>query len=84
MPRWPVKGIDKKSLSKRILSIIEVPISEEMSHDLYEIARSMAIPIKSVLLAAHASVLCLLTNQEEILSGLVSNGRPEESDSNEY
>jgi non-ribosomal peptide synthetase component F len=42
-----------------------------------ELARRAGVPIKSVLLAAHVKALGLLTGQSEVLTGLVSNGRPE-------
>jgi len=41
------------------------------------------VPTKSVLLAAHATVVGLLTGREEIVTGLVANGRPETADGDE-
>ncbi|GHO60113.1 hypothetical protein KSB_85880 [Ktedonobacter robiniae] len=57
-----------------------VPISLELSQQLKQLAREAAVPIKSVLLAAHLRVLQLLSGQRDILTGLVSNGRPEIAD----
>ena len=38
------------------------------------------MPLKSVLLAAHVRVLALASGQADVLTGLVANSRPEESD----
>ena len=40
-------------------------------------ARSLALPLKSVLLAAHLQVIHLLSGQADILTGMVFHGRPE-------
>ena len=37
-----------------------------------------AIPLKSLVLAAHAKVLSLVSGQEDVLTGMCTNGRPEE------
>ncbi len=47
---------------------------------LQELGRSAGGSLKSVLLAAHVTVLGLLTDQRRFLSGLVCNGRLEETD----
>ncbi len=53
---------------------------EELLPDLLALGRSVGAPLKSVLLAAHLSVLRTLTDQDTFLSGLISNGRLEEVD----
>lgn len=40
-------------------------------------AESLGVPLKSVLLAAHARVLAALGGRDDIVTGLVTNGRPE-------
>jgi len=57
-----------------------VPISHELSEGLKRFATTAKLPLKSVVLAAHLRVLSLLTGQDEVVTGLVSNGRPEVPD----
>ncbi len=59
---------------------IEVGISAELSLRLKDLARSVSVPIKSVLLAAHLKVMSFISGESDITTGLVSNGRPEEGD----
>ncbi len=54
-----------------------VPLTEEMSAGLEELAENAGVPLKSVLLAAHLRVLGVLTGQSKVVSGFVTNGRPE-------
>ncbi|PYS88536.1 MAG: hypothetical protein DMF64_20235, partial [Acidobacteria bacterium] len=56
-----------------------VEIEPAVSEGLNALARQAAVPIKSVLLAAHMKVLSLLTGQADVLTGMVSNGRLEEA-----
>lgn len=60
---------------------IEVPISEELSKSLVKLAQSLSVPLKSVLLVAHLKIVNLLTGQPDLVTGLVVNGRPEQSNS---
>ncbi|MCK5662769.1 MAG: amino acid adenylation domain-containing protein, partial [Thiotrichaceae bacterium] len=73
LPRWPV------SCSVSQVGLLEVPLSLEISNSLKQLARDARVPIKNVLLAAHLKVLSVLSNKTDILTGLVSNGRPEET-----
>ncbi|TMC18165.1 MAG: amino acid adenylation domain-containing protein, partial [Chloroflexi bacterium] len=59
---------------------LPVPISKELSTALKRLARELAIPIKSVLLSAHLRVMSMLSGQGDVLTGLVSHGRPETTD----
>jgi amino acid adenylation domain-containing protein len=47
---------------------------------LMRLAQRLAVPIKSVLLAAHLQVLSLLAGRTEVVTGFVVNGRPAERD----
>jgi amino acid adenylation domain-containing protein/FkbM family methyltransferase len=62
------------------LGVLHVDISREVSHGLKELARQAGVPIKSVLLAAHLRTMGLLSSRQDILTGVVSHGRPERSD----
>ena len=75
LPRWR----DRRSQIPEN-QIVEVPIASEISEQLKTLAKSAAVPIKSVLLVAHLKVLSLLSNQTDIITGLSSNGRPEQTD----
>jgi len=57
----------------------DVPIPVELSEGVKDLARRCAVPIKSVALAAHLKVMSLLSGHRDVLTGAVSNGRPEES-----
>ena len=58
----------------------QIALSPETSSGLKRLARVAGVPIKSVLLAAHLNVLSLLSNQTDVMTGVISNGRPEELD----
>ena len=62
------------------LGVRTVPLSEELSGGLKSLAQRAGVPLKSVLLAAHVRVMGLVGNQTDVLTGLVSNSRPEEAD----
>ncbi|HSE17010.1 MAG TPA: amino acid adenylation domain-containing protein, partial [Pyrinomonadaceae bacterium] len=72
-------GSEEASRSRRV-RVSSVPISEELSQRLTRFAETAGVPLKSICLAAHLRVLSLLTGHDDILTGLVSNGRLEESD----
>jgi amino acid adenylation domain-containing protein len=61
----------------RRITTLPVVISEEVSTGLEDLADAAAVPLKSVLLAAHLRVLSVITGQSEVVSGFVMNGRPE-------
>jgi amino acid adenylation domain-containing protein len=62
------------------VAVHQVDISSELSFELKELARTAGVPLKSVLLAAHLRVLSLLTGGNDVLTGIVSHGRPETED----
>ncbi len=59
---------------------VPVALAPALARDLLALARSLGVPLKSVLLAAHAWVLASLTNQREVVCGLMVNCRPEQLD----
>ena len=59
---------------------VSVSIHDSLSNGLTHLAERLGLPLKSVLLAAHIRVLSLVGNQRDVVTGLVSNGRPEELD----
>ncbi len=59
---------------------VDRTIPSEIGDALRELARVMGVPLRSVLLAAHLRVLALLTGQQDVMTGVVTNVRPEEAD----
>ncbi|HKT52617.1 MAG TPA: amino acid adenylation domain-containing protein [Candidatus Angelobacter sp.] len=56
------------------------PVPDEILAGARNIARKAKVPLKSVLFAAHLKALGLFTGSEqEVITGLTSNGRPERS-----
>ncbi|HEX6184596.1 MAG TPA: amino acid adenylation domain-containing protein [Pyrinomonadaceae bacterium] len=73
----PRPGGDAAAQAK-LIRVFEVPIAPETSEGLRRLALRNAVPVKSVLLAAHLRVLALVGGQPDVISGVVANGRPEE------
>ncbi|MBD2438978.1 non-ribosomal peptide synthase/polyketide synthase [Nostoc sp. FACHB-110] len=77
LPRWsPVS----KNTGVTPLGVQEVTLSPEICQGLKQFAQLAEVPLKTVLLAAHLRVLNLLGGNSDVLTGLVANGRPEQSD----
>jgi amino acid adenylation domain-containing protein len=77
LPRWSSVSTNT---NVQDVGVQEVTLSPEICASLKGLAQSAEVPLKSVLLAAHLRVLNLLGGNEDVLTGLVSNGRPEQSD----
>ncbi|WP_154814294.1 amino acid adenylation domain-containing protein [Actinophytocola xinjiangensis] len=60
--------------------LVDVPLREGISAELRRLAEQAGVPLKSVLLAAHLRVLSLVTGRADVATGLVTNGRLEETD----
>jgi amino acid adenylation domain-containing protein len=56
---------------------VQVLIPRQVVDGLKRLAQTAGVPLKSVLLAAHLRTLSLLSGQADVVTGLVSNGRPE-------
>ena len=63
LPRWTSS---RQTNDPPQLRLLDVPISHEVSKGLYRLARAAAVPLKSVLLAAHLNVLRALGGQADI------------------
>ncbi|MEH1794706.1 amino acid adenylation domain-containing protein [Nostoc sp.] len=74
LPRWSKSNRAIKNWDSSVF------ISSRVSQGLKHLSKATGVPLKSVLLAAHLRVLSFLTNQTDILTGLVSNGRLEDTD----
>ncbi|HEX8616352.1 MAG TPA: amino acid adenylation domain-containing protein, partial [Thermoanaerobaculia bacterium] len=52
-------------------------ISDDVSRAVKTLADDAGVPLRSVLLAAHVRALAHITGQRDVVTGLVTNGRPE-------
>ncbi|HEX8148210.1 MAG TPA: amino acid adenylation domain-containing protein [Pyrinomonadaceae bacterium] len=77
LPRWPVAP-PRPSLPRIVKG--SYPLPAETSRGLRGLARALGVPLKSVLLAAHLKVLSVVCGRGDVVTGLVSGGRPEEAD----
>ncbi|MBV9791335.1 MAG: amino acid adenylation domain-containing protein, partial [Chloroflexi bacterium] len=77
IPRWPAEG---DMPSERQIRTQSAAVDEALSGQIKRLAQQTGVPLKSVLLAAHLRVLSLLHGRNDVLSGLVSHGRPETED----
>jgi len=59
---------------------VDVPVSQELSDRLQNLALSAAVPVKTVLLASHLAVLERISGSPDVLTCVTSNGRPETAD----
>ena len=76
LPRLP----EPRPSGAALVKVSDVIIPAEVSEGLKKLARAASVPVKSVLLAAHMKVMSLLAGTTDAVSGLVFNGRPEETD----
>jgi amino acid adenylation domain-containing protein len=61
--------------------VFRANIPPEISEGLKRAARLASVPIKSMLLAAHLRVLSFVSGQKEVITGVVTHGRPETANS---
>jgi amino acid adenylation domain-containing protein len=57
---------------------IDVPLPKSASGSLAQLANQLAMPLKTVLLAAHMRVAALLAGTTDVITGLMANARPED------
>ncbi|TSC26813.1 amino acid adenylation domain-containing protein, partial [Corallococcus sp. Z5C101001] len=75
-PRAPLPAGQEPVLSMRQL---DVPLA--LQEGLQRVAQAAGVPLKTVLLAAHLRVRSLMEGRRSVVTGVVSNGRPETADS---
>ncbi|MFC4590805.1 amino acid adenylation domain-containing protein [Sphaerisporangium corydalis] len=68
---------DHQAEGVRAVDVLAVPVEAGVLEGLRGVARSLRVPLRTVLLAAHVRVLALLTGRAEVMTGLVAHGRPE-------
>ncbi len=75
--KLPYRSGAVEDAAHRGTELVEVPISDEVQDGLAKLARSLAVPLKSVLLAAHVKALGVSMGVDDVVTGLSTNGRPE-------
>jgi hypothetical protein len=58
-------------------STVSVPVDPALANDARRLAVRLGVPVRSVYLAAHLWALSALGQTSDVLTGLVTNGRPE-------
>jgi amino acid adenylation domain-containing protein len=77
LPRWP------KTLCKGGREQVrgpEIYFDKPLFEKLKKVANSAGVPIRTVLLTAHLRALSSITGQTDMITGLVTNGRPQAID----
>ncbi|WP_162896990.1 non-ribosomal peptide synthetase [Chromobacterium rhizoryzae] len=77
IPRWPQRAAPT---GKARVGSRETRLPSATAAALIRLAADSGMPLKTLLLAVHARVLACLCGQDEIVTGLVSNGRPTDAD----
>ncbi|MEV6621440.1 amino acid adenylation domain-containing protein [Amycolatopsis sp. NPDC051106] len=73
VPRWPGHPLDGPTVCDHATADLDPELTER----LVKVAERLRVPLRAVLLAAHVRVLGLLSGEPEVLTGIVSHGRPE-------
>jgi amino acid adenylation domain-containing protein len=73
LPRWPIRT--DPQLQRFVRKRVPLPTSVE--EGLKQVAKSLSVPLKSVLLASYVRVISILCGQTKVITGVMSNGRPE-------
>ena len=73
LPRWPGRAPASRPQIRKLTAALPA----EVDAGLGRLAEAAGVPVKSALLAAHARVLECLGGSPDVLTGLVTNGRPE-------
>jgi amino acid adenylation domain-containing protein len=77
LPRWPLSN---EAGTVEGIHRVQRVVPTEVSKGLRLLAHAAAVPVKSVLLAAHVKVMSCLLGHQDVLTGLISNGRAERAD----
>ncbi|MFP5261579.1 MAG: amino acid adenylation domain-containing protein [Blastocatellia bacterium] len=82
--RWQPAGSDEAEgrMAADGLQVrrLRVPISSDISERLKRFAQLAGVPVKSALLASHLKVVSILGGQSDVITGVLTNGRPEQVD----
>ena len=73
----PRGAVEKRSRIRRT-DAHQVDLPPMLSQALGDLTKQCGIPLKSILLAVHVRVMGMICGVNDVVTGLVSNGRPEE------
>ncbi len=73
LPRWRRPAPPAGDRLRRM----RVALDRAVADGLARAARTVGVPLKSVLVEAHATAVALATGRDEVVIGLAANGRPE-------
>jgi amino acid adenylation domain-containing protein len=62
------------------IGVFTLELDEAVTEALHQLSRKLGVPLKSLLLAGHSKVIALLSGRNDIVTGTIANGRPEEGD----
>ncbi|WP_414148537.1 amino acid adenylation domain-containing protein [Erwinia sp. BNK-24-b] len=79
LPRWPFIAKNAEAAQANY----ETALPPALYQGLTALAQEKGVPLKSVLLAIHMRVLAHWSGEREVVTGLVTNGRPESAGSAE-
>ncbi|MFG2074624.1 amino acid adenylation domain-containing protein [Nonomuraea maritima] len=71
LPRLP--GVHGEQAAE----VLRLPLEADLLERLGGTARTLSVPLRTLLLAAHLRALALLTGEGEVMTGLVTHSRPE-------
>jgi len=74
---WPAES---SATGRKRTRYLKVHMPDEVTEGLHRLAVNAAVPLKSVLFAAHLKVMSLVMGQSDVITGLACNGRPETTD----
>ncbi|MEU7004579.1 amino acid adenylation domain-containing protein [Nonomuraea sp. NPDC046570] len=77
LPRWG------GTVAARSAHVHKVPLPEGLTERVRALAAQARVTTKAVLFAAHAAVLSRVTGQDRVVTGRVTNGRPETPNSDQ-
>ena len=78
LARWP--NLPENREQDRTVRSHVTRVPTEVAEGLKSLSRSLSVPLKSLLLAAHVKALSVLSGESDVITGLVNNGRSEGAD----
>ncbi len=67
-------------VSKFSVIFHEVNITKQLSDSIISLAEKLAVPVKTILMAAHLKVISMISGNSDVLTGYEQSGRPEVED----
>jgi amino acid adenylation domain-containing protein len=77
LPEWPYST---PAANGQKVAKLDLTIGPELLGGLRRAARQLAVPLKTVLFAAHIKVMSIVSGLSDFTTGVTTNGRPEEVD----